>query len=228
MDSITLIRHGQAGKRDDYDRLSDLGREQALALKQHFEREGIQFQTVLSGGLRRQRETAEILFGGADVDERWNEFDLDRVYAEIAPQLAEHDAEFRASHQQLQEDMKDLNHGVHREWRSTDIEVVKAWMAGKFPTEMESWVEFVERIQEAGRELARFSGQGPIAVVTSATPISITTAAIFHADARKTMELASALVNTATNEYLLRDGHWMLRGFNNFSHLPIRAMRTFR
>lgn len=228
MDSITLIRHGQAGNRDDYDRLSELGRKQTLALREHFAREMAQYDLVLCGGLRRQRETATLLFDGFEVDERWNEFDLDRVYAEVAPQLAEHDAGFRADHEELQQATLDPEHPVHRQWRETDIQVVQAWMEGRFPTKMESWEEFVARIQAAARDLQRYAKARRVAIVTSATPIGIATGTQFHVPSPQMMQLAAALYNTSLTEFAVRDSVWMLRTFNNFAHLPERDMRTHR
>ncbi|HSQ20988.1 MAG TPA: phosphoglycerate mutase family protein, partial [Blastocatellia bacterium] len=60
MGFIYLIRHAQAGSRDNYDVLSELGREQARRIGEHFAEQGIEIGTVFSGGMQRQRHTAEI------------------------------------------------------------------------------------------------------------------------------------------------------------------------
>ncbi|MGH9722090.1 MAG: phosphoglycerate mutase family protein, partial [Bryobacteraceae bacterium] len=75
-----LIRHGQAGPRDDYDRLSELGKRQAQALGRHFRSTGVRFKAALAGSMRRQQETAAIAIAemadapALEVDPRWNEF----------------------------------------------------------------------------------------------------------------------------------------------------------
>ena len=81
MIEITLIRHGQAntGARSeaDYDRLSDLGRQQALWLGEHLHATG-GFDRVVSGTLSRQEETAALVNLDSRPhrrDARLNEFD---------------------------------------------------------------------------------------------------------------------------------------------------------
>ena len=80
MGEIILVRHGQANSaakdEDNYDKLSDLGHQQARWLGDYLrEREG-PFDKVISGSLRRHRETAAGI-GYADpvIDPRLNEMD---------------------------------------------------------------------------------------------------------------------------------------------------------
>ena len=54
-----MVRHGQAGTREHYDSLSELGRTQARLLGEHFRAQGIHFSAAYSGALARQRATAE-------------------------------------------------------------------------------------------------------------------------------------------------------------------------
>lgn len=80
MGEIVLVRHGQANSaaqdEDGYDRLSDLGREQARWLGDWLDRQEQRFDRVLSGSLRRHRQTAEAMgYVDADIDPRLNEMD---------------------------------------------------------------------------------------------------------------------------------------------------------
>lgn len=83
MGVILLIRHGQASfGADDYDVLSDQGHAQARHTGTVLAARGIEPARVITGGLRRQRETAEGLLAGMGVsdlaiaeDPRWNEYD---------------------------------------------------------------------------------------------------------------------------------------------------------
>ncbi len=61
MTEIYLIRHAQAGSRDNYDVLSELGEEQARKLGEYLAAQRIELTAVYSGTMRRQRETAEIV-----------------------------------------------------------------------------------------------------------------------------------------------------------------------
>jgi broad specificity phosphatase PhoE len=102
---VYLVRHAQAGTRDAYDALSELGKRQARLLGEHFVPQGIQFASAYVGGLSRQQQTsAEIGAACADagvcfpevcIDSGWDEFDLGRVYREIGPRLSAEDSEFR-------------------------------------------------------------------------------------------------------------------------------------
>ena len=58
MSLLYLIRHGQAGLRQRYDMLSDLGRTQARLLGEYLAAQKIGLRAVYSGALERQRETA--------------------------------------------------------------------------------------------------------------------------------------------------------------------------
>ena len=91
MPIVLLVRHGQASfGSDDYDRLSDRGREQAVAAGRWLAARGLRRPVAVHGTLRRQRDTALLALAaaGSDVeprsDERWDEYDhidLVRRYA---------------------------------------------------------------------------------------------------------------------------------------------------
>lgn len=88
MGAIHLVRHGQASfGTGDYDRLSELGHEQARLAGEDMAARGLRPDVVIHGGMRRQRETAEGLLAGAgwdclvEVDPRWAEYDADAVLA---------------------------------------------------------------------------------------------------------------------------------------------------
>ena len=77
MPVVLLVRHGQASfGAADYDVLSDLGREQATALGPELRRRGLRDPVLVSGALRRQRDTAALLgLGDPTVDSRFDEYD---------------------------------------------------------------------------------------------------------------------------------------------------------
>ena len=82
MPLICMVRHGQASfGADDYDVLSDLGRDQARCVGEELRRRELRDPLVVSGTLRRQRDTAEVLaaaagFGPpAEPEPRFDEYD---------------------------------------------------------------------------------------------------------------------------------------------------------
>jgi broad specificity phosphatase PhoE len=82
MPVVLLVRHGQASfGAEDYDVLSDLGREQSEVVGRELGRRGLRSPAAVCGSLRRQRDTAEIALSAAGLppvvvsDPRWDEYD---------------------------------------------------------------------------------------------------------------------------------------------------------
>lgn len=79
MGEIVLVRHGQANSaatdEESYDRLSELGRQQAAWLGDWFASRDERFDRVLSGSLQRHLGTAEAMGHAPEVDPRLNEMD---------------------------------------------------------------------------------------------------------------------------------------------------------
>lgn len=227
---IYFFRHGQAGTRDDYDRLSPLGRRQAELLGGWIARQQLTFNTVISGALRRQQETAGLAMPSGFVTETgWNEFDLDAVYAQIAPQLAAADAAFRAHWEEQQRVIAAGDNGIHRRWTAPDAAVVDAWINERYPIEAESWRQFNARVRAAAAPFAALDEDARIAVFTSATPISITLGeALGGLPPRRVLRFAGASLNTGITIFRAHGGELDLFTFNAVPHLEDPALRTFR
>lgn len=236
---LYLIRHGQAGTRDEYDRLSSLGQAQARELGVWLAREGIRFDAVWSGELRRQQDTAALVLGAMTEaglpqpeprrDRRWNEFDLDAVYAAIAPQMAAEDPAFRDHYEALLQAIHSGDAQIHRTWTSTDTAVVRAWVAGRHRFEGESWIEFVSRVQSAAKETLTEAGSGrSVAVFTSATPVAITLGLALPLQAGDMLELAGTSINSNVTILSANGSQPRLFAFNWAAHLKDPAHRTFR
>lgn len=95
MPVVLLVRHGQASfGSDDYDVLSDVGREQSRVVGSELARRALRSPVARCGSLLRQRDTAEIALSFANLhaelsaDPRWDEYDhldlLKRYVAEDA------------------------------------------------------------------------------------------------------------------------------------------------
>jgi broad specificity phosphatase PhoE len=231
--NLLFVRHGQAGTRLEYDRLSALGYEQATLLGRHLDAMGWRFERRVSGGLRRQRQTAELAYPAetSSLDEGWNEFDLHGVFEGIGPQLALRDPGF-ASHWQTVKSLTEL-HGedeaalVNRRWSPADEMVIRAWVRGDCEFEGESWVAFRARIREGLQRLVQ-GGQGSAVIFTSATPIAICVGEALALGEEDIFQLAGALLNTSYTELRWRRGKLRLFSFNNTPHLNEAAQRTHR
>jgi len=228
---VYLIRHGQAGSRQKYDELSEVGREQARMLGEHLAAEAMSFATVLSGSLDRQRETARIVaspLGAPEIaiDPRWSEFDLDAVYGGIAPQLAAEDEQFARDYAQLQAEMAQAGSGVHRQWTRSDMAVFRAWCEGRFPCQGESFAEFCGRVRAAADALAELPK--PAAVFSSATPIGLVLGWTEGISEFSAMQFAGAMLNTAWSELEFTGDGVRMVSFNNVAHLPGEEWKTKR
>ena len=141
MSNVYLVRHGQAGTRDAYDCLSDLGRRQATLLGEYLAGQRIAFAAAYSGSMNRQQETAvqvQAIYRAEGIEfpeivttRDWDEFDLDRIYREIAPRMCDDDPDFRRQYEAMRQEVQ-ASHGehaasVHRRWLPCDSQLVNAW-----------------------------------------------------------------------------------------------------
>ena len=236
--TVYFIRHGQAGSRQDYDRLSETGREQSRRLGTWLAAHGIDFAEAWSGRLQRQRETAEEVrlaygqvranFPAISSGECWDEFDLDAVYRGIGPQLAAQDDEFRAQFEELREQAANAASRVHRTWARCDTTVVRAWVEGRHEYAGESFDSFVARVS-GGAAILRDSGTPRnVAVFTSATPMAVWAAMALELDGRKVMQLAGVTYNTSVTVMRVDRERVRLFQFNTVPHLDSAELRTHR
>jgi broad specificity phosphatase PhoE len=245
LSTVYLVRHGQAGTRDAYDSLSELGGRQARLLGEHFISQGIRFTSAYAGALTRQQQTAgqiSAAFAGAEVgfptvrvDSGWDEFDLGRVYREIAPLLAAEDPEFLHEYDQMREQVRVSQgaHGarIHRRWMPCDTKVVEAWFSGRYPYGGETWDQFRERVAACRLKMERQQNDARhenILVVTSATPLAIWTGLSLEISDERIMRLAGAVYNASYTILRLRKERLRLFTFNAVPHLAALGLCTHR
>src|SRR5262249_7376788 len=151
------IRHAQAGSRDNYDVLSELGKQQSRLLGEHLVAQGVELGAVYSGAMRRQRETAEIAcdamkragLATLDVttDERWDEFSLISVYRSIAKRMMADDQSFERDIREMQQIIARDPHTTGGAVGRCDRAVIRAWMENRYAEfDGESWNSFRSRI----------------------------------------------------------------------------------
>ena len=222
MGTLYLVRHGQASfGEDDYDRLSPLGHRQAQRLgqylRQRFEREGVQIDTVLMGSLRRHRETWEGMAQGAGwshTPEIWpglNEYDSEALIEAIHPEpLAKPDTpELYRHHFRLLRD------------------AIKAWMDGRtHPRGMPRYADFVAGI-EAALDHVRQNCPGNALIVSSGGPISTAVGRVLGTPPETTIELNLRIRNTALSEFAFTPKRHMLVTYNTLPHLDSDAHKDW-
>ena len=242
MSSVYLVRHGQAGTRDAYDSLSELGRRQSRLLGEYFLSQGIEFTAAYSGAMLRQQQTAAevstayakaaVPFPEIIIDGQWNEFDLAHVYREIGPLLCEADPEFRSEYEEMRQQVRESagvhDAQVHRRWRPCDTKIVEAWIAGRFPYSGETWNQFRERVAALRLKLNDARRQTNILAFTSATPTAILTGLALDITDERLRQLAGVLLNASYTVLRQRGQHLHLFQFNAVPHLSAPELRTHR
>jgi broad specificity phosphatase PhoE len=226
MPTLTLIRHGQAGTRDDYDRLSETGIEQARLLGRWIEQHPAAFDAVYSGSLKRQRQTAGIAMNGGGPEVRvnpdWNEFDMDGVFEAIVPLLSEAEEGFRERYGMIEAEIARGGESIHREWKPADGEVMVAWLKSRFGeiAGVESWDAFRERVRRALKSVAGMDEGARVCVFTSALPAALCIAEALGLEQPQILSLAGTSYNTGITVLRITSGRPELISFNSASHLP--------
>jgi broad specificity phosphatase PhoE len=238
LSNVYFIRHGQAGTRESYDSLSELGRRQARLLGRYFVSQGIEFAAAHAGRLLRQQQTAAEVaaayleagraFPELTTESGWDEFDFHHIYYELAPLMCEDDPEFRREHEAVRASAGNHDAEVHRRWRPSDTRVVEAWAGGLYPYGGESWEQFVGRVSSCRLRTREEQPRPNLVVFTSATPTAVWTGKALGINDGRIRRLAGVLENTSYTLLQLRGEELLLLSFNSVPHLQSPELRTRR
>ena len=219
MGTLYLVRHGQASfGADDYDQLSELGHRQSVRLGEYFAHQGVVFDSLIAGTLRRHKQTlAGILEGMNRAGEHlsWeglNEYDSEAVIGAIHP----HKLEKPTSPEMYRHHFRLLRDGLAQ------------WMAGVVsPRGMPSYADFVAGVSGALDHVrANHYGQ-KVLVVTSGGPISTAVGHVLGTSAETTIELNLRIRNTSVTEFVFTPKRHMLLTFNALPHLDAPDLRDW-
>jgi broad specificity phosphatase PhoE len=212
MGTLYLVRHGQASfGAADYDALSELGHKQSLRLGRYWRERGIGFDAVITGTLRRHRETWEGIAEGLSLSQRevlpWpglNEYDSAAVIATIHPAKLE------------KPDTPELYRHHFRLLR----EGLAAWMQGRAaPAGMPSYIDFLAGVTTALDHVRERHHGARVLVVSSGGPISTAVGHVLRTPPETTIELNLRLRNTAVTEFAFTPKRHMLVTYNTLPHL---------
>ena len=211
MGTITLVRHGQANSaattEEDYDRLSKLGHDQARWLGDWLRTHREPFDHVLSGTMRRHRETAVGIGVTPDEDARLNEI----AYYTLTHQFAERTGD----------------HATPDNFADHMPRVFKAWAAAEIAG-TETFEAYRDRVREILAEAARPGRR--VLVVTSGGIIGMVLHHVLGLDLMRMASVMLPIYNTSLHELQVLPQGTILSGFNATPHLdpPERAhARTY-
>lgn len=223
MGQILLIRHGQASFGSaDYDRLSELGCEQARILGGWFTESGQRFTKVVCGSMLRQRQTADACMaelgegerptGAWLVDPCFNEYDHREVLERYRPEFgdpAQAGAFLAASS------------NPRAAFQEVFAAAMSRWMSGRFGSEYaETWPEFRQRCVQALERLVQGGARGEsVAVFTSGGVIAALCQHLLDMSDTAAARLSWGLVNSGVTRILFQPGQTSLSYLNNHAHL---------
>lgn len=216
MGQILLLRHGQASLLgDDYDRLSELGCEQARIAGRALA--GTTPMLVVSGALKRQVDTARHAVGAAEwpleveIDADFDEYHHEDLFSAAYPELCGHgaiarhlagEAEPRKAYQKLFES------------------AFAAWLSGRTGAGGVSWGGFRERALAGLARVAERCGSGQTAlVVTSGGVIAAIAQHLLGLPDADVLKLHNPIYNASLTRLLNRGTEIGFSGFNDISHL---------
>ncbi|SFS20215.1 histidine phosphatase family protein [Yoonia litorea] len=202
MGEVILIRHGQANSsatdEASYDRLSDLGHRQAVWLGDYLRDREKPFDKVLSGSLRRHRETASgVGYSEPEIDPRLNEMD----YFNLGQALQD-------------------RHGVPfpgpDEFAAHVPQVLEAWHRAEIKG-VETFASFEERVVSVLKEAAKPGVR--VLCITSGGVIGMIVRHLLNLDPKRMAHVLLPIMNTSVHRVHVIPQGPILAGFNAIPHL---------
>jgi broad specificity phosphatase PhoE len=214
MSSLYLLRHGQACfDSEDYDRLSPLGLQQALATGTSLALREMQFDQVLVGPRRRHLQTAEAVLASMSGSTA-----LSRI--EALDEFADGGALMKSARTRLPVDQwpadlagrKRLYHEEIRCWAEGAEDIPGCMPIVPFRAGLADWL---------GELTLQVGGGSRLLAVTSAGVIAALAANVLDLPNLRVLDLLSVLDNAALSELVFQPGRVSLRTFNSTHHLPV-------
>lgn len=217
MSRVILVRHGQANSeaKDEasYDRLSDLGKQQAVWLGEYLAGAAHGARRVLSGSLRRQRETAARVAAplglAVEEDQRLNEIDY-----------------YGLSHSMQERHALELP-TCREEFLAHMPLVIEAWSEGRIETPAETFAQYEDRVLSALADAEREDGT---MLVTSGGIIGMAMKHVLGLDLHAFAHILLQTHNSSMHRYEVEFGQRRLVTFNATPHLDPDGrddLRTF-
>ena len=201
MGEVILVRHGQANSyatnEEDYDLLSDLGHQQAEWLGAWMRDHGMVFDRIVSGDLRRHRETVASMGYDAEEDARLNEL----AYHTLTEELHR----VKGAPMPTGEDFADHMPKVFAAWAKAEIDGTEPYHA--FEARVAA---LLEDAAEPGRR---------VLCVTSGGVIGMVLRHLLDLDLIKMSRVMLPIWNTSLHRLHVGARETILAGFNAIPHL---------
>jgi broad specificity phosphatase PhoE len=222
MATIYLIRHGQASfGAADYDKLSELGCRQAQVVGEYLRECGLTFDTVYSGDLLRQRETARLAIASQPeevphhIDLRFNEIQNDEQLKYLLPEVVKNNPAIEALVERGLSSSKDYQKVIDA--------VFNYWVSSQCDdSRIQSWAEYSGGTRQALLELMQSEGGGKtVGIFTSGGTIATIVAQVLGLTGEQTYQFYEPVFNCSVSQLFYSDTRVSLSYFNDRSFLQV-------
>lgn len=239
MSRLIIVRHAQASFfDDDYDNLSELGRQQAALLGKFWDRHGLQPSRVICGPRRRHLQTAELAAGEIGVkDAAWPEVEVREGLDEhkLVRLLGEPFEGLQARYPELRVLSEQHRTAASRSEKLRTFQILfeaigKLWREAAPGTEAtEPWQEYKRGVvQEIGEIVGNSEKNSTVVVVTSVGGVTAVLAELVSPSDEHAFELGWRIRNCSVTEFVFSGRKITLDTFNSLAHLPEKQHWTFR
>jgi broad specificity phosphatase PhoE len=221
MAELYLVRHGQASfGSGNYDLLSEVGERQAVWLGEYFSQQDARFDRVITGTMRRHRQTLDAIIQGlgypvTHIEQHagLDEYDFDALFEALGP---EHGA------------LKTLRHGSKSDFHRGLRQVLKLWSEDRIDGPIpEAWASFEHRVSEARRAIQDGPGKRVLAV-TSGGVMAVMAQQSLRAPAETAIALNMQVGNSSFCRIFFNERAWHLGSFNSDPHLDRVDRRRYQ
>lgn len=231
MAELFLVRHAQAAfGTDDYDRLTDLGHQQAQWLGDYFRERGLRFDRAVTGTLRRHRETLQGIVSDGDAsvtvstDGRLNEYDPERL-------VAAHLAAVKGERGSVSTPQTDSTAAEFTQERKQHFRLLRAaltsWTEGRLdPGAHSTFKDFQKAAYQAFEQACSAQSERErVLIVSSGGPIASILAHQLEMPPSSFVALNLQIRNSGFSELRLNVNGAQLISFNNVPHLDTLQRR---
>jgi len=215
MSLLHLVRHGQASAgTDNYDRLSETGREQSRLLGKWWLAQGFSPNEVYHGTLERQRDTASLSL------KTLNENGL-------VPPMSAHEGLNEYNHRVIESHFAASQDNYEPEAMSFEVymSILQRWRDYQPDKqgqndEIESWADFKARGWNTMQALSqKGDDKGEFVFFTSGGVIATVLANVLDLDFEHTVDAIWRIRNASITTFHVTQTHSRLVEFNNIAHL---------
>ncbi|MDF3820751.1 phosphoglycerate mutase family protein [Leptospira sp. 96542] len=228
MSLLYLVRHGQADRLGkNYDRLTKHGIFQAKKLGEYFLNQRIEFDSVYTGTLNRQKETAMGILEAFQTERfcipdpiensGWDEFES-RLWLGLAAKIRNANEGFANLYDLYKKAWENGEESTRTHFQSMIQIVLKDWVEGVWdPVEPYTFSEYVEKVSFAPKSIPK--DLKSTLVLSSSTPIAVMMGLSCQMKYQNYPVFMKSITNTSLSVFRRSRDFWEPVSFNTTPHL---------